>query len=95
MRNPYTTIYFDFFRLGCESSFVIGLRMMTLAGGGTRAMSEARLMTAEKVQSAMVVTLESMFGMARGRSTEALGRSAISHYRRKVKANHRRLLRRT
>jgi hypothetical protein len=93
MRYPITSIYFDLFRLGCESSMVVGLRMMTLAAGGTKAMSEAHLMTVEKLQAASFVTVDGLFGLAGGRSAESIGRSAIAHYQRKVVANRKRLLR--
>jgi hypothetical protein len=94
MRRSFTFIYFDIFRLACESSFVIGLRMMTFAAGGTKAASEAHLMTVEKMQAAVFVMLDSAFAAAGGKSAEVIGRSAIAHYRRKVVANRRRLLRR-
>jgi hypothetical protein len=94
MRSSFATLYFDIFRLGCESSLVIGLRMMTLAAGGAKALNEAHLMTAEKMQAAAAVMLESAFAAAGGKSAEAIGRNAIAHYRRKVVANRRRLLRR-
>lgn len=94
MRYSLATLYFDTFRLACDSSVVIGLRMMTLAAGGARAFTEMHLMTSEKMQAAMVVAIDSAFGMAQGRSAESLGRRAISHYHRKVVANRRRLLRR-
>jgi hypothetical protein len=94
MRYSFLSLYFDTMRLACESSVVIGLRMMTFSAGGAKAMTEAHLMTTEKLQAAMAVGIESAFGMARGQSAQMLGRSAISHYRRKVIANRRRLLRR-
>lgn len=94
MRYSFVNLYFDTIRLACESSVVIGLRMMTFAAGGAKALAEAQLMTTEKVQAAMVVAIGSAFGMARGQSAELLGRNVISHYRRKVIANRRRLLRR-
>jgi hypothetical protein len=94
MRYSFFSLYFDTICLTCEASMVIGLRMMTFAAGGARAMNEAQLMTTEKVQAAMAVAIATAFGMARGQSAERLGRSAISHYRRKVVANRRRLLRR-
>ena len=53
MRYPSATLYFDMFRLGCEASMVIGLRMMTFAAGGAKAMSEMHLMTAEKMRHVM------------------------------------------
>lgn len=94
MRNSLPSIYFDLFRLGCESSLVIGLRMMTFAAGGAKAMSEAELMTVEKMQAAAFVMIDSTFAMAGGKSAESIGRGAIAHYRHKVVANRRRLLRR-
>jgi hypothetical protein len=94
MKHGFTSIYFDLFRLACESSMVIGLRMMTFAAGGAKALSEAHLMTAEKMQAAAFVMLNSAFAAAGGKSAEAIGRNAITHYRRKVGANRRRLLRR-
>lgn len=94
MRNPLSSIYFDLFRLGCESCLVISLRMMTLAAGGAKALSEAQLMTTEKVQAAIVVTFAGAMGLATGQSVHALSRSAVAHYHRKVVANRRRLLRR-
>jgi hypothetical protein len=94
MRHSFASIYFDIFRLAWESSFVIGLRMMTFGAGGTRAFSEAQLMTVEKIQAATFVMLDSAFALAGGKSAEVVGRSAIAHYRRKVVANRRRLLRR-
>ena len=94
MRRSYASVYFDIFRLAWESSFVIALRMMTFAAGGAKAASEAQLMTVEKMQAATFVMIDSAFAAAGGKSAEVIGRSAIAHYRRKVVANRRRLLRR-
>jgi hypothetical protein len=94
MKHAFGTLYFDLFRLACESSIVISLRMMTFATGGARAFSEAHLMTAEKMQAAAFVMMDSAFAAAGGKSAEMIGRNAIAHYRRKVVANRRRLLRR-
>lgn len=94
MRHTYLSSYFDLVGLACESSLVIGLRMMTFAAGGAEAASEAQLMVAEKLQTAAWVTFASAMAIAGGRSAETIGRSAIAHYRRKVVANRRRLLRR-
>jgi hypothetical protein len=94
MKNSAASIYFDLFRLALESSIVINLRMMTFAAGGARAASEAQLMTVEKMQAAASIMIDSAFALAGGKSVETIGRSAIAHYRRKVVANRRRLLRR-
>ena len=37
MRYSFVSLYFDTIRLACESSVVIGLRMMTFAAGGAKA----------------------------------------------------------
>ena len=94
MTRALTSIYFDLFRLACESSIVISLRMMTFTAGGAKAFSEAQLMTSEKMQAAAFVMIDSAFAFAGGRSAEVIGRNAIAHYRRKVMANRRRLLKR-
>lgn len=91
-QSPYQ-IFFDLSRLVFESNMVIGLRMMTLAAGGAKATSEMQLMTVEKLQAASAVMIDNAFALASGKSMEAIGRSTVAHYRRKVRANHRRLSR--
>jgi hypothetical protein len=91
--NPFA-LYFDLMRLGWESSVVISLRMMKLAAGGVVAKKEAQLMISEKGEAAVMVALASAWGMASGQSFDTVGRKAVAHYRRKVVANRRRLLRR-
>lgn len=93
MKHTCLSSYFDLVGLACESSLVIGLRMMTFAAGGADAAAEAQLMVAEKLQAAAWVTFTSAMAMAGGKSANNIGRSAIAHYRRKVVANRRRLLR--
>ena len=94
MKRSVFSLYFDLFRLTGEASIVISLRMMTMAAGGTAATREAQLMVMEKVQAMSIVALTSAFGLASGQSPDSVGRSALAHYRRKVVANRRRLLRR-
>lgn len=91
-QSPYQ-IFFDLSRLAFESNMVIGLRMMTFAAGGAKATSEMQLMTAEKLQAASAVMIDNAFALASGKSMESIGRSTVAHYRRKVRANHRRLSR--
>jgi hypothetical protein len=73
----------DMTLLGMESQLVIGLRMMRLMGGGTDAHTEAHRMVAEKVDQ-----------LARASLTIATGGTAqkvCTGYRRRVRANVRRL----
>jgi hypothetical protein len=69
--------------LGIESQQVIWLRLMKLAAGGTAAHSEARLMLLEKVSAAQ----QAGERILRGDSAN----SVVRGYRRKVRANVRRL----
>ena len=91
MRHSPYQMFFDLSRLAFESNMVIGLRMMTLAAGGPRAISEASLMTSEKLQAASSVMIDGAFALASGKSMESVGKSTVAHYRKKVLANHRRL----
>jgi len=80
----------DAWTLGMEASTVIGLRVAKLAMGGAGADSEARRMVSEKMQAAYELQMAMMTGQL-GASPLAGTRKVIRHYRRKVKANKRRL----
>ena len=69
--------------LAAESQTVIALRMMKLAGGGAAAGREAQRMTTEKVTAMAEAGVRLMTG--------ASADSVVSDYRRKVRANIRRL----
>jgi hypothetical protein len=90
--TPFS-MFFDLSRLAFESNMVIGLRMMKLAAGDGKALREAHLMTSEKMQAAAAIMVENAFALASGTSMESIGRSSIAHYRKKVRANQRRLSR--
>jgi hypothetical protein len=75
--------WFNLIMLAAESQQVISLRLMKLAKGGPKAKTEATLMVAEKVAAAGIAAGSLM----RGRSTD----SVVQGYRKKVKANVRRL----
>lgn len=69
--------------LGVEAQMVIGQRMAMFMLGGPKARKEARLMVTEKVKAA-----------GEAAATIALGgtpRKVVRGYRRKVRANRRRL----
>jgi hypothetical protein len=71
--------------LAMESQQVIGLRMAKLAAGGRAAEAEAHRMVSEKIAAAN----EAALLMAMGGSTAKV----VAGYRRKVRANARRLAR--
>ena len=80
----------DAWALGVEASTVIGLRGARMAMGGTPAEDEAHRMVSEKMQSAFELQMAMMTGQL-GATPLAGTRKVIRHYRRKVKANRKRL----
>lgn len=88
-------LFADMSRLAFEANFVIGLRMMKLAAGGQAAATEAQLMVMEKINTANALAVENAFALASGKSLHAVGKHSVAKYRRAVKANHRRLTRKS
>lgn len=86
MFPTWMRLMFESSLLGLEAQRVIALRMMALAGGGSRAQAEAQRMITEK-----------LFALIRGGSMLTAGKpptSVVRHYRSRVRANERRLSRR-
>ena len=91
-RNPWIGLTTDAWALGLEASWVIGLRTMKLAAGGAAATAEADLMLREKVEAGMALQAKAMSG-GLGATPAAAMANTLTHYRRKVRANRRRLSR--
>jgi hypothetical protein len=81
---------FEAWSLGIEASQVIGLRTMRMAAGGAAASDEAERMVSEKLASLFELQAAMMTGRL-GADPVAGTRKMVRHYRRKVKANRRRL----
>jgi hypothetical protein len=80
----------DAMRLGIEAQSVIALRMMKVAAGGPAAQREINLMVAEKTRAAVDVQLEAGLSVLSGKAHLAPART-VALYRRRVRANQRRL----
>jgi hypothetical protein len=76
--------------MGLEASSVIGLRTLKIAAGGTAAQSEIQLMVSEKLTAGFALPMMAMTGQL-GTSGPAVASRSITHLRRKVRANRRRL----
>jgi hypothetical protein len=89
--NPWLRVGVDAWLLTIEASSVIALRMMKAAAGGAAAETEASRMVNEKIEVGLALQAKATTG---GLGTTAHGAASkvITHYRRKVKANRRRLL---
>ena len=81
----------DAWRLGAEAQTVIALRMMKIAAGGAGGDAETRRMVSEKVGAAMELSTKAAISALTG-GVPVGPAHAIAHYRRKVRANSRRLM---
>ena len=90
--NPWARLTLDMMTLGAEASGVMALRMMKLAAGGQAATAEAQLMVAEKVRAAAEVQAQAWTDALSGKS-RLTPKRAVRLYRKKVRANRRRLTR--
>jgi hypothetical protein len=88
--NRWVGIGFDAWSLGFEASAVIGLRALKIAQGGAAGQAEAERMVSEKVDAAMALQTRALTGGLGVTPASATART-IAHYRRKVRANRRRL----
>ena len=88
--NPWLRLGLDAWSLGAESSAVIGLRMMKMAAGGAAAEAEARRMVSEKVEAGLALQAMALTG-GLGVTPHGAAAKTVAHYRRKVRANRRRL----
>jgi hypothetical protein len=77
--------WWDVAMLVAEAQQVIGLRLLKLAAGGPPASAEARRMVSEKVAAATLAAA----GIVTGDSSTKV----VKRYRKKVRANRRRLSR--
>lgn len=85
-------LYGEAWLLAYEASVVVFLRMNILALGGKAAQTEARRLVEEKVAAAASLQLRAITG-GLGQTVDKVSGRTLSHYRRKVRANQRRLAR--
>lgn len=88
--NPWNKLGWDAMALNAEAASVIGLRLLKIAAGGPAANAEATLMVTEKIQAAWAWQSLAMVG-ALGVTAPRIASKTLAHYRRKVRANRRRL----
>jgi hypothetical protein len=89
-KNLWIRLMFDTWSLGLETSAVIASRTMKLVTGGEAAEREARRMVAEKIEAALSLQTLALTG-GLGMTPQSAARKSLSHYRRRVRANRRRL----
>jgi hypothetical protein len=80
----------DGWSLSMEASTVVGMRMLKLSQGGPAAAAEAERMVREKMDAAADLGALALTGRL-GATTESAAARTLGHYRKKVRANRRRL----
>jgi len=76
--------------MGTEAWSVIALRTLKLVDGGVAAEAEAFRMVSEKFESGLALQALALTG-GLGLTARSAGAKTVAHYRRKVRANRRRL----
>ena len=91
-RNPWIGLGVSAFRLGLEASSVINLRLLKIAAGGPAGRAETGRMVREKIEAGLVLQTRALTGQL-GVSPAAASARTVAFFRRKVRANQRRLSR--
>src|ERR1700742_3175104 len=83
--------WMDASMLALEAQNVIALRMMRMASGGPLAASEAQRMVIEKLGAVASAQVAAGLTLASGGTVEAAYVGALAPFRKRVRANRRRL----
>ena len=90
-RNSWIKLGLEAMVLSIEAVSVIGLRAAKIAAGGHSADAESKLMVKEKIDAAAALQTRALTG-ALGFNQPGVARKTLGHYRSRVWANQRRLL---
>jgi hypothetical protein len=94
MLNPWLALSFKAFRLGIEAQNVVALRMMRLASGGVGTQAEMSRMIVEKAAAIAEAQFAASTAAAAGNKDHVIAGKALKVFRKRVRANRRRLSRR-
>ena len=89
---PWLSLSLSAWQMSFEAQQVIALRMAKIALGGDAAVKETALMISEKTEATLAIQSEMALALMSGTGHLAPSR-AVTHYRRKIRANRRRLTR--
>ncbi len=93
MLNPWLALSFKAVQMSVEAQSVIALRMLRLASGGARMEAEATRMVTEKVAAAAEAQAAAAGAAIRGHPQHVIADKALKVFKRRVRANKRRLSR--
>ena len=93
LRNPWFGFGMNAWSLGIDASSVIALRTLKIAAGGVAAEVEACRMVNGKIKTGLALQALALTG-GFGLTASSAATKMLTHYRRKVRANRRRLAKR-
>ena len=91
--NDWCALSFQAARLGREAQSVIALRMMRFATQSPARETEARRMVSEKVTALAEAQAAATTALIRGASNHRVAKKVLGVYKKRVRANRRRLKR--
>ena len=94
MFNPWLTLTLRTFELGFEAQNVVALRLLRLASGGTRGQAELNRMVTEKIAAVAEAQVATATAVMTGDYNHIVAGKALGVFKKRVRANKRRLSRR-
>jgi hypothetical protein len=94
MFDPWLALSFKVLQLGIEAQNVVALRMMRLASGGVGTEAEMNRMIVEKTAAVAEAQFAAATAAAAGNADHVVANKALAVFRKRVRANRRRLSRR-
>lgn len=94
MSNPWFNMFFKSVELGFEAQNVIALRLMRLAEGGAGAPVEAYRMITDKIAAGVEAGAVAASSLASGHADDVIAGKILRVFKKRVRANRRRLSRR-
>jgi hypothetical protein len=91
--NEWCALSLQTARLGWEAQGVIALRLMRLAAQGSGSQTEARRMVTEKVAALVEAQAAAAAATIKGGKSHRAAKKIVGVYRKRVRANRRRLTR--
>jgi hypothetical protein len=85
--------WFEAAQFSLEAQSVIAMRLMKIAGGGQDGAAEYTRMVMEKVDAVAAAHTAGALALVGGKNPEAATRLAMAPIKRRVRANHVRLIR--
>ena len=93
MFNPWLALTFESVQLGLDAQRVMFLRMMRFAGGGVASRNESQRMIAEKIAAVSEAQTVAAAAIVSGRRDNVVARKVMRVFKKRVRANKRRLSR--